>query len=263
MSNEPTMIKSIIRAMFHPVAVRMGYVFPARSGPPVKPAPQPVSPTLVDKFYDVLAKSGFEPVHIMDVGANHGHYTRKARSKFPKARITMIEPQGWLQPSFQDLLDNDPLIQFFPVGAGRRRGSFQFTIAKRDDSSTFRLSPEEAKARGLEQKEIPVVTLNELVTENGLPVPDLVKIDAEGLDLEVLEGASDFFGRTEVFMVEAGVVNKMFANSVLDMVKYMDDKGYRLVDITDLNRPFDVPVLWLVELAFVRKGGVVDSRTWL
>lgn len=258
-----TIAKKFIRGVFHPIAVRMGYVRMGSQQPPQAAAPASQPRTLVDKFYEVLTSAGFEPAHIIDVGANHGNYTRKARSKFPRARITMIEPQSWLQPSFQDLLDRDPLIRFFPVGAGRRRGSFLFTIAKRDDSSTFRLSPEEAQARGLEQKEIPVVTLNELVAENDLPVPDIIKIDAEGLDLEVLEGASDFFGRTEVFLVEAGIVNKMFANSLRDMVNYMDDKGYRLCDITDLNRPFDVPVLWLVELAFVRKGGVVDSHTWL
>jgi FkbM family methyltransferase len=217
------------------MATRLGYVHPARSGPPAAPRQQR---NLLDKFYEVLTSAGFQPTHIMDVGANHGYYTRKARSWFPHARISMVEPQAWLQPSFQDLLDKDPLIRFFPVGAGRKRGSFLFTIANRDDSSTFRFSPEEAKARGLEQKEIPVVTLNELVAENGLPVPDLVKIDAEGLDMEVLEGASDFFGRTEVFMVEAGIANKMFANNVRDMVNYMDDKGYRLLDITDLNRPW-------------------------
>lgn len=257
------MIKQFIRALFHPMATRMGYVRPGKAVSPTPAVEVGDKRDLLQTFYGVLASAGFEPGHIIDVGANHGSWTREARARFPHARITMLEPQAWLQPRFQDLLDKDPLIRFFPVGAGRKRGSFLFTIAKRDDSSTFRLSAEEAKARGLEQKEIPVVTLNELVAENGLPVPDLIKIDAEGLDLEVLEGASDFFGRTEVFMVEAGVVNKVFANSLRDIVNYMDNKGYRLVDITDLNRPFDVPVLWLVELAFVRKGGVVDSRKWL
>jgi hypothetical protein len=34
------------------------------------------------------------------------------------------------------------------------------------------------------------------------------KIDAEGLDLEVLKGASNYFGKTEIFMVEAGVLSQ-------------------------------------------------------
>ncbi len=42
----------------------------------------------------------------------------------------------------------------------------------------------------------------------------------------------------------------------------MDAKGYCLFDITDLNRPWEKPVLWLVELVFVRKGGRLDSMNW-
>jgi hypothetical protein len=42
------------------------------------------------------------------------------------------------------------------------------------------------------------------------------------------------------------------------MVNYMDDKGYTLFEITDLNRPFKPNVLWLTELAFIKKGGIID-----
>ena len=39
-------------------------------------------------------------------------------------------------------------------------------------------------------------------------------------------------------MVEAGVVSKEFDNSFLKLMNYMDEKDYRLFEITDLNRPF-------------------------
>ncbi len=255
------MIDRLFHRCFGAIARRCGYV---RSTAVLmgKVLPQSKDALLME-FYQTLAHAGFRPKHIVDVGANHGHWTRMARQVFPDAEITMLEPQSWLQPKFQDLLDKDPRIRYFPVGAGRASGSFTFTIAKRDDSSSFRLSPAEAQARGLEQREIRVVTLNELIATNKLPVPDLVKIDAEGLDLEVLEGASELFGRTEVFMVEAAVVNKSFVNSVKAMVDHMDAKGYVLFSITDLNRPFKVPVLWLTELVFVKRGGVLDTMDWL
>lgn len=256
------LLKQTIRSILHPVASRMGYQRIQLQGKNTVAHLAHHKNTLFHTFCSVLKDAGLEPQHIVDVGANHGGWTRQALVMFPKARITMLEPQGWLQPKFQDLLDKNPLVRFFPIGAGKSKGSFLFTLAKRDDSSTFRLSTEEAKARGLEQKEIPVLTLNELISANGLPIPDLVKIDAEGLDLDVLEGASELMGRTEVFLVEAGIMNKGFTNNLLDVVRYMDGKGYRLFDITDLNRPWKKRVLWLVELAFVRKGGKLDSTVW-
>jgi hypothetical protein len=39
----------------------------------------------------------------------------------------------------------------------------------------------------------------------------------------------------------------------------MNEKGYRLFEITDINRPFQLQVLWLAELVFVKKNGIIDS----
>jgi FkbM family methyltransferase len=215
---------------------------------------------LLFNFYDTLKKTGFTPNHIVDVGANHGTWTKEALHHFPNAYYTLLEPQSWLKDSFQNILDTNSKIQFYPVGAGEKEGSFQFTIVDRDDSCSFRYSEEEAKAAGFKQIEIPVVTLNALLSDSQWPIPDIIKIDAEGLDIEVLKGASDFFGKTEIFMVEAGVVNKIFDNSFLKLINFMDENNYRLFEITDLNRPFNLGVLWLVELVFVKKNGFIDSQ---
>ena len=59
--------------------------------------------------------------------------------------------------------------------------------------------------------------------------------------------------------MEAALFCKEFDNSLLKIVDYMDNRGYFLFEITDLNRPFKPQVLWLVELAFIKKGGIIDS----
>ena len=203
---------------------------------------------------------GFFPKHIIDVGANHGNWTRETLNHFPDAFYTLLEPQNWLQPKFQDLLDKNDKISLHAVGAGAASGSFLFTLVNRDDSCTFRYTKEEADREGYKQIELPIITLNELVkSKTDLPFPDLVKIDAEGLDIEVLKGANTLFGKTEIFMVEASVNCKMLHNDVIKTINFMDQNGYVLFDITDLNRPFNPKLLWLVELVFVKKGGILDS----
>lgn len=217
---------------------------------------------LLKHFFETIKAVGFTPRHIIDVGANHGTWTRETLKYFPDCHYTLLEPQYWMKDSMTDLLTNDK-IKFLPIGAGSEAGSFNFTIVHRDDSCSFRYTDEEAKANGFKQIKVNVEPLNTVVRNSTFPFPDIVKVDAEGLDLEVLEGASDLFGDTEVFMVEAGVTNKLFDNSLLKLTSYMDKKGYRLFDITDLNRPFSVKTLWLVELVFVKKGGSLDSADWL
>lgn len=215
---------------------------------------------LLSNFYATLKKFNFNPKHIVDVGANHGLWTREALSFFPHAYYTLVEPQYWLKDSIADILDANDKVKFHAFGAGETEGSFQFTILGRDDSCSFKYSEEEAKAFGYKQLMLPVTTLNKLLSKADLPTPDLIKIDAEGLDIQVLKGASDYFGKTEIFMVEAGVVNKSFDNSFLKIVNFMDENGYRLFEITDLNRPYEPKVLWLVELVFVLKGAHIDSQ---
>lgn len=245
-------IKKIATKVIHPIATRLGYSQNLQQNTFSKN-------NLLDTFYLILKDIGFNPQHIVDIGANHGTWTREALLFFPNAQYSLLEPQYWLKESMEDLLKANSKITFYPVGAGKETGTFKFTILDRDDSCSFMYSEEEAKSRGYKQIDLPIVTLNDLAKEKNLPTPDIIKIDAEGLDLDVLDGASSFFGKTEIFMIEASVVNKLYENDVLKVLNYMDSKGYRFFEITDLNRPFPKQVLWLVEMAFVKKGGMVDS----
>ena len=82
-------------------------------------------------------------------------------------------------------------------------------------------------------------------------------------DLKVLAGASDLFGKTDIFLVEAAVrTGSAYENSVAAVVSFMAKAGYNLMDITDLNRSPKHGVLWLCELAFLRDGStLLDAAT--
>ena len=201
---------------------------------------------------------GFAPKHIIDVGANRGLWTRTALQYFPDAHYTLIEPQDHLKTHIQDLLDRGSKIQWINAGVADKPGSLPMNFSSLDGSSTFVLTDRHGQAIGSERTVIPVKTLNEIATPDP---PDMVKIDAEGFDLKVLAGASDLFGKTDIFLVEA-VVCGNYENSVAEIIKFMDNAGYRLMDITDLNRSPRHGVLWLCELAFLRKAStLLDHAT--
>lgn len=208
-------------------------------------------------FFTTIKKMGFDPKHIVDVGANHGSWTREALKFFPNSFYTLIEPQKSLEASMKDLLVN-PKIKFNAVGAGSQSGKFKLTIGISDAESNFRVSEMDAAKMGLEQIDVPVVTLNEFLNKTDLPTPDIIKIDAEGLDLEVLKGANDFMGKTEIFLVEVGIAIEDIDNSFLKTINWMDEKGYKLFEITHLNRWGSYGVLGLAELCFIKKNGIID-----
>jgi FkbM family methyltransferase len=207
----------------------------------------------LDPFFSLLQRLGFAPKDIFDVGANRGDWTRAAIKHFPEARYTLVEPEDRLKTHIQDLLDRGCKIQWINAGAGDKSGTMPMSISSRDDSSTFVLTDRHGQTTGSQQTVVPIKTLNEIVSSSSAPPPEMVKIDAEGFDLKVLAGASGLLGKTDIFLVEA-VVCGNYENSVAEVVKFMTSAGYRLIDITDLNRSPRHGVLWLTELAFLRDG---------
>lgn len=254
------LIKKSVIKIFGPAIQRLGYRLPS----PVRDSG--VNETdknfLLGTLFTILRSLNFVPKHIVDVGANHGTWTREVLKYFPDATYTLLEPQYWLKDSIKDLLEQNRNIRFYPVGSGEEEGSFKFTIVDRDDSCTFRYSEEDAKRKGFRQIDVQIRPLNELLLKEKLSSPDIIKIDAEGLDIKVLKGADNYFGKTEVFMVESAVNNKSFCNDVIRTINFMDENGYRLFDITDINRPWNVRLLWLVELVFIKKGGFIDRAVF-
>jgi FkbM family methyltransferase len=205
----------------------------------------------LDCFFTALKGLGFHPNHIIDIGANRGSWTRKALAYFPEAHYTLVEPQDHLKVHIGDLLARGCKITWINAGAADQSGSLPFTISYRDDSSTF--APVQVDA-GTARISVPVMTLNEIASGADAPLPEIVKIDAEGFDLKVLAGASDLLGKTDVFFVEVAICCPGLENTIARVVRRMDEAGYRVVDITDINRSPRHGVLWLCELAFLRNA---------
>lgn len=205
-------------------------------------------------FFSLVKRHGFAPRRILDVGANRGNWTREALAHFPGAEFILVEPQDALKVHIADLLAAGAPIRWINAGASDRAGKLALTLAPRDDSSSFVLTPEQARAAGYPQIEVEVRTINEIVASTGGTVPEMVKIDAEGFDLKALAGASNLFGKTDIFFVEAAVCATGIPNTMAAVVAAMDAAGYRMIDITDINRSPKHGVLWLCELAFMRNG---------
>lgn len=215
--------------------------------------------SLLHNFYSILKKQNFKPVVVYDIGANKGSWTNDCLQFFPDATYYLFEPQINLKNDIDALFTNKKNIQLFSVGVGNKIGELLFTIYDRDDSCTFMLTADEAQAKGLEQVKVPMVQLDTFAIDNNLKPPSILKIDAEGLDLEVLEGAKKLAQEAEIIMIEVGVMNKTFENSALNIMNYLDEIGFRLFDITDLNRPFENNALWLCEFVFIKKNGALDK----
>jgi FkbM family methyltransferase len=235
------MLKRLVHSAFHAVGLQV-----RRRTPEV---------SRLDHFFEVWRRIGPRPHAILDVGANHGNWTRAALRFFPDARFVMVEPQERLKVHAADLLGR-PNVTWVTAGVSDEVGRLMLTMPKHDHSASFLPSAADAVRSGFPQIEVPVVTLDELVKREQLN-PDIVKIDAEGFDLRALRGASSLFGKTDVFLVECSICAHL-ENTLAVVCDVMGGHGYRAFDITDLNRSPKYGVLWLTEVVFVRR----DCPVW-
>lgn len=150
------------------------------------------------------------------------------------------------------LTSSDYQVEWITAGAADKPGELDFTVAQNSVSSKFAVNQEDAKSLGLVQKQVQVLTLNDLVASRGGLIPEMVTIDAEGFDLRVLDGASSLLGKTDIFLLEAAVLSNI-ENTLELLIPKMSAAGYRLIDITDINRSTKHDALWLVEAAFLKK----------
>jgi len=214
---------------------------------------------LTKNFFICLKNIGFNPTNIIDVGAHRGAWTKTAIKYFPNAHYTLFEPQS-------DLLKNAFLEKKYSnvikvyAGVGARTKKFRITTNNRRDSYSFALSKKQCSTNQ-NQMLVQVFSLDDYISaQNKSMQPNIIKIDAEGWDLNVIKGARKSLIKTEVVLLEAAVMNKYFQNSASKVIRQMNKVNFKLFDITDLNRSQSTMALWNIEMAFIKKNGVIDKK---
>ncbi|HCR48072.1 MAG TPA: hypothetical protein DIW24_00460, partial [Bacteroidetes bacterium] len=193
-------------------------------------------------FLEDIARRGFVPQGILDVGANRGEWTEMAKHIFPEVAVIMIEPQDEMRGFLQKVTSRLGHVEWIQAGAGATKGEMIQTIWKDLNGSSFVPKPGDIQTGHREQRISPIVTIDGLLSERPHFVPDLVKMDIQGFEVEALKGAESIFGKTELFILETSLFRFLGKNQPIthDIISFMHEKGYEIYDITEfLRRPSD------------------------
>jgi len=211
-------------------------------------------------FLTSLRDRGLRCNVVLDVGANRGDWTRLARSIFPDARFVLIEPQHEMARYLDALCGGDPRCRWFEAGAGAQAGKSELTIWPDLVGSSFLPTPDTHE--GLEQRVVPVITIDELLAREGYGAPELLKLDVQGYELEALRGAEGTFASAEIFVLEVSLFEFLPEQPVLsDVVEFMDDRGFVVYDIAGFaRRPVD-GALGQLDVCFARRDGFLRSSS--
>jgi FkbM family methyltransferase len=168
---------------------------------------------------------------VIDVGANKGQFSLIARSLFPDVEIHAFEPIESELEIFKSVVSGP--VKHYPVALGARTTQAQFYLTSRLDSSSL-LKPgrDHREMYGVEiaaSRTVPVVRLAEVIDVHRLVPPVLMKLDVQGGELDVLNGAADILPFIDAIYTEASFVS-LYENQPLagEIIAFLVNRGFGL-----------------------------------
>lgn len=206
-----------------------------------------------------LKSRGFNPKVVFDVGAAKGEWTNLALRYWPIAEYTLFEPLTEHQEDLENLRNKYVNVNYRLGAVGAiTKTEVELGIKKEDlyDSSLMR--------KGSEIRKVPQWSIDDLIEERKVLQPDFMKIDVQGAQLLVLEGAKQTIENCSLILLEVpfyrfsqyrGVFN-IFHEYIIWMAEHQFIP-YEIVDV--LRRPLD-GAMGQCDILFCRVGHKLMSN---
>lgn len=201
-------------------------------------------------------QAGLRPATVIDVGTAFG--TFPLYETFPKARHLLVEPMSEWEENLKAICRQYKGEYVLAVAGDKPGRAFLNVYPYMLGSSVLDVGAEGVR------REVPSVRLDDVCRQKGLRGPYVLKIDAEGAELQVLAGASQVLRDTELVILEVSLFEFFARCPVLaEIVAAMRQVGFVVYDVVDFHyRPLDGAVA-KVDLAFAPgKGFLRRSNQW-
>ena len=188
-------------------------------------------------FYDSFLREGMK---VVDVGANIGlHSLFMAKRVGSSGGVYALEPSPYNFRRLETHVRENHLtnIRAFPIALGNVSGE-AFLDENKQDSSRSRLTHRGSGSL------VKVVRLDDFLKAECLGKVDFLKLDVEGFELRVLEGAETAFSESfcDVLQVELDPVNLARQDAMgTGVVSWLNQRGYQLARWDPLACKFRSP----------------------
>ena len=158
----------------------------------------------IEQRQKLLGLTNLDIRTVIDVGANKGRAARRFRRLFPDARVYCVEPIPRLCRRLEQWAEaQGGAVRVFELALARAPSERPLFVHRHSDILSTLATPPPGEEAEYEPITVRVETLDSLAAELSLEPDVLVKLDAEGLDLEVIRGGGETLRRAAAVIVEA------------------------------------------------------------
>jgi FkbM family methyltransferase len=174
---------------------------------------------------------------VIDVGTNIGYTTLLLSKACSQGKIIGIEPSKELFKILEDHVNLNAFtnVKCLNVGLGEKNKTVK--LYKVNDSNTGMNRILDTNDSTLSSENITIKTLDEVAAEEHLDKVDAIKIDVEGYELKVLQGAMSVLKKHHpVLLVEIDPENLKEQQACPDDIfKLLFDLGYSIFDVKTMK----------------------------
>lgn len=203
-----------------------------------------------------IKRLGFDPSFVVDIGAYEGFWTRDFLEVYPSAKVLMLEAQSSKATKLQSVCAEFANTQYHIALLSGEDGK-EFSFIESETASHVTADITNAA------KKIKSESLDVILEKRMLPYPDFLKLDVQGFELEILKGGSKSLAHTEFCLMEVSLLDLDGTPLILEVMNYMDSKGFQAYDICQfMRRPFD-QALYQIDLLFIKKNSrLISEKRW-
>lgn len=175
----------------------------------------------------------YSPV-IFDIGSNIGTWTLLAKAIFPQATIHAFEPLKNHILTFNKNTRNLSGIHLHNYCLGNENTTGIINISSFSDSSSL-LEPtpleyEYFNIKKIGEEKVDIKRLEDLIKQNIIPTPDIIKLDIQGFELEALKGMGNLLHHVKYILCEVSF-KKLYQNQALflDIANYLEAYNLHII----------------------------------
>ena len=177
---------------------------------------------------------------VFDVGAHVGETATRFVAAFPKATIFSFEPDPDSFGALRAVARTAGRIEAINAAVGETDGRAVFFVNQFDQtSSLLRAAPgaseyllDRAGLMPRSEIDVPVLRLDRFCAGRGIARIDLLKLDAQGYELRILDGSQGLLDRVAIPLIYTEVsFVRIYEGQPLfpEIYQYLFERGYRLV----------------------------------
>ena len=174
------------------------------------------------------------PETVIDIGSNKGQFVMLIEQLFPNKIIYSFEPILEVLEKQKKFFNYKKNIFFYNFALGSSTLTEDFYITKSADNSSFfkakKNGNKNKKFEIKEKKNIQIKTLDEVIINEKIIGPVLMKIDVQGYELEVLKGSENMLKKIEYILLEVSET-EVYENQPLSdrIITFLQKRNYQIL----------------------------------